>query len=44
MNTLLFIGGLGLPEVLVNALVVLLLLGGKKIHELKKSLGKGERS
>ncbi|MCX4263729.1 MAG: twin-arginine translocase TatA/TatE family subunit [Muribaculaceae bacterium] len=44
MNTLLFIGGLGLPEVLVIALVVLLLFGGKKIPELMKGLGKGVRS
>ncbi len=39
-----FIGGLGLSEVLVIALVVLLFFGGKKIPELMKGLGKGVRS
>ncbi len=42
--TLSFIGGLGLSEVLVIALVVLLFFGGKKIPELMKGLGKGVRS
>ena len=41
---LLFIGGLGMSEVLVIALVVLLFFGGKKIPELMKGLGKGVRS
>ena len=41
---LLFIGGLGMPEVLVIALLVLLLFGGKKIPELMKGIGKGVRS
>lgn len=36
--------GLGMPEVLAIALVVLLLFGGKKIPELMKGLGKGVRS
>lgn len=31
MNLLLFIGGLGMSEVLLIALVVLLFFGGKKI-------------
>jgi twin arginine-targeting protein translocase, tatA/E family len=44
MNTLLFIGGLGLPEVMLIVLVILLLFGGKKIPELMKGLGKGVRS
>ena len=39
-----FIGGLGLQEILVIALIVLLLFGGKKIPELMKGLGKGVRS
>ena len=39
-----FIGGLGLPELLVIALVVLLLFGGRKIPELMKGLGKGIRA
>lgn len=44
MSKLLFIGGLGMSEVLVIALVVLLFFGGKKIPELMKGLGKGVRS
>ncbi len=37
----LFIGGIGMQEVLLIALVVLLFFGGKKIPELMKGLGKG---
>ena len=44
MNTLLLIGGIGMQEILVIALIVLLLFGGKKIPELKKGIGKGVRS
>lgn len=44
MSHLLFIGGLGMSEVLVIALVVLLFFGGKKIPELMKGIGKGVRS
>ena len=36
--------GLGTPEILLIALVVLLLFGGKKIPELMKGLGKGVKS
>lgn len=39
-----FIGGLGMPEILLIVLVVLLLFGGKKIPELMRGLGKGVRS
>ena len=42
--TILFIGGIGMQEVLLIALVVLLFFGGKKIPELMKGLGKGVRS
>ena len=38
--TPLFIGGIGMQEVLLVALVVLLFFGGKKIPELMKGLGK----
>ena len=44
MNRLLFIGNLGAGEIIVIALIVLLLFGGKKIPELMKGLGKGVRS
>lgn len=41
---LVFIGGLGVQEILLIALVILLFFGGKKIPELMKGLGKGVRS
>ena len=44
MVTPLLIGGLGMQEVLLIALVVLLFFGGKKIPELMNGLGKGVRS
>ena len=44
MNHLLFLGNLGAGEILLIALIVLLLFGGKKIPELMKGLGKGVRS
>ena len=44
MVTPLFIGGIGMQEVLLIVLVVLLFFGGKKIPELMKGLGKGVRS
>lgn len=44
MAYLLFIGGIGMQEVLLIALVVLLFFGGKKIPELMKGIGKGVRS
>lgn len=43
-NHLLFIGNLGTGEVIIIALVVLLLFGGKKIPELMRGLGKGVKS
>jgi sec-independent protein translocase protein TatA len=42
MHLLLF--GIGMQEVIVIALIVLLLFGGKKIPELMKGLGKGVKS
>ena len=36
--------GLGFQEILVIALIVLLLFGGKKITELMRGLGKGVKS
>mgnify|MGYP006355646669 CR=1 FL=1 len=44
MNNLLFLGNIGAGEILIVALVVLLLFGGKKIPELMKGLGKGVKS
>ena len=41
---LLVIGGLGITEIVIIALIVLLLFGGKKIPELMKGIGKGVRS
>lgn len=40
----LLIGNLGTGEIIIIALVVLLLFGGKKIPELMRSLGKGVKS
>ncbi len=36
--------GIGLPEIIVIALIILLLFGGKKIPEMMKGLGKGVKS
>ena len=44
MLTLLFLGSIGLTEILVLLLFVLLLFGAKKIPELMKSFGKGVKS
>ena len=44
MHNLLVIGGIGTGEIILIALVVLLLFGGKKIPELMKGLGKGVKS
>ena len=44
MLTLLFLGSIGLTEILVLLLIVLLLFGAKKIPDLMKSFGKGVKS
>lgn len=44
MNHFLFLGNIGAGEIVVIALIVLLLFGGKKIPELMKGIGKGIRS
>lgn len=44
MNNLLFLGNIGVTEIIIIALIVLLLFGGKKIPELMKGMGKGVRS
>lgn len=40
---MLFIGSLGMPELLTILFLVLLLFGAKKIPELAKGLGRGIR-
>jgi sec-independent protein translocase protein TatA len=39
-----FLGGLGTTEIILIALVVLLLFGGKKIPELMRGIGKGVKN
>lgn len=39
--SLLFIGNMGVPGIILIVLVVVLLFGGKKIPELMKGLGQG---
>lgn len=44
MSTPLFLGNLGTGEIIIIAIVILLLFGGKKIPELMKGVGKGVKS
>lgn len=44
MHSLILLLGLGGQEVLLIALVILILFGGRKIPELMKGLGKGIHS
>ena len=44
MTELLFLGNLGTGEIVIIAIVVLLLFGGKKIPELMKGIGKGVKN
>jgi sec-independent protein translocase protein TatA len=44
MNQLLFLGNLGTSEIIIIAIIILLLFGGKKIPELMKGIGKGVRN
>ncbi|MDD3255814.1 MAG: twin-arginine translocase TatA/TatE family subunit [Parabacteroides sp.] len=44
MNNLAFLGNLGTGEIIIIAIIVLLLFGGKKIPELMKGIGKGVRN
>lgn len=43
-NILLLFGNFGTGEIIIIAIVILLLFGGKKIPELMKGLGKGVKS
>ena len=44
MEKVLFLGNIGVWEIVLIALVVLLFFGGRKIPELMKGLGKGVKS
>lgn len=44
MRNLLLFGNFGAGEIILIALLVLLLFGGKKIPELMKGIGKGVKS
>lgn len=44
MTKLLFLGSVGAGEIILIALIILLLFGGKKIPELMRGIGKGVRS
>ncbi len=44
MKQLLLFGNFGPGEIIIIALIVLLLFGGKKIPELMKGIGKGVKS
>ena len=44
MNNLAFLGNLGIGEIIIIAIIVLLLFGGKKIPELMKGIGKGVKN
>lgn len=44
MNQFLFLGNIGAGEIVIIALVILLIFGGKKIPELMKGLGKGVKN
>ncbi len=44
MKSLLFLGNFGMGEIIIIALIVLLLFGGKKIPELMRGIGKGVKS
>ena len=44
MNNLAFLGNLGTGEIIIIAIIVVLLFGGKKIPELMKGIGKGVKN
>ena len=44
MDQLSFLGNLGTGEIIIIAIIVLLLFGGKKIPELMKGIGKGVKN
>ena len=44
MDQIIFLGNLGTGEIIIIAIIVLLLFGGKKIPELMKGIGKGVKN
>lgn len=44
MSKLLFLGNFGTTEIIIIALIILLLFGGRKIPEMMRGIGKGIRS
>ena len=44
MHQLLYLGNLVTGEIIIIAIIVLLLFGGKKIPELMKGIGKGVKN
>ena len=44
MDQLLFLGNLGTGEIIIIAIIVLLLFGGKKIPELMTGIGTGVKN
>ena len=44
MTQLLFLGGIGIQELLIVLLIVLLLYGGKKVPEMMRGLGQGVKA
>lgn len=41
METLVILGAIGAPEIIVILIIVILLFGGRKIPELMKGIGQG---
>jgi len=44
MTQLLFLGGIGMQEILVVLLIVLLFYGGRKVPEMMRGLGQGVKA
>jgi len=44
MTQLMFLGGIGIQEILVVLLIVLLFYGGKKVPEMMRGLGQGVKA
>ena len=44
MTHLLFLGGIGIQELLVVLLIILLIYGGKKVPEMMRGLGQGVKA